>query len=57
MSSEKNTDRFAVTGNVPAQSSMTTRRAKTAAERVMPPVVYRLPGNGHSEGAFELEIQ
>jgi acetyl esterase/lipase len=44
MSTEKNTDRFAVTSNVPAQSSTPPRRAKTPAERVMPPVVYRLPG-------------
>ena len=44
MSTEKNTDRFAVTSNVPAQNSTTPRRAKTPAERVMPPVVYRLPG-------------
>jgi acetyl esterase/lipase len=43
MSMDKNTDRFAVNSNVPVQSSTPPRSAKTPAQRIMPPVVYRLP--------------
>jgi acetyl esterase/lipase len=44
MSDEKNLDRSIADSNVSPQSSTGPQRAKTPAERVMPPVVYRLPG-------------
>jgi acetyl esterase/lipase len=44
MSNEHSSDRSSTRSKVPAQTSAEPRRIKTPAERVMPPVVYRLPG-------------
>jgi len=44
MSDEKNLDRSIASSKISPESSTGPRRAKTPAERVMPPVVYRLPG-------------
>jgi acetyl esterase/lipase len=44
MDSKKNLDRSTTGSSLSPQSSTESRRVKTPAERVMPPVVYRLPG-------------
>jgi acetyl esterase/lipase len=44
MDTESNDDRSIASSNLSAQASAPPRRPKTPAERVMPPVVYRLPG-------------
>ncbi len=44
MSNEQNPHQSSADNRVPSQTFAEARRVKTPAERVMPPVVHRLPG-------------